>query len=135
MLGPLLHGDDWSDAVGGYCAAHGAWLDRPSGAGWIAIGDAALSFDPLAAQGLFNALYTGLAAAEACDRTLEGDPDAFLEIDDEHANIAQTYRAHLAAWYAIETRWPDSLFWMRRRDPAEASVVRSPRSSRGSGKG
>lgn len=114
MLGPLLQAGDWSGAIGGYCAAHSTWLDRPTGEGWIAVGDAALSFDPLAAQGLFNALYTGLAAAEACHRTLEGDCSAFLEIDDEHVTIAQTYRDHLAAWYALETRWSANPFWSRR---------------------
>jgi flavin-dependent dehydrogenase len=115
MLGTLLGCGDWHRAVGGYCAAHSAWLDRPTGDGWIAVGDAALSFDPLASQGLFNALYTGLAAAEACDRALEGDAAGLREIDDEHAAVARTYRAHLAAWYGAETRWPSSPFWWRRR--------------------
>lgn len=38
-------------------------LSRAAGHGWIAVGDAAMSFDPIASQGLFNALSSALAAA------------------------------------------------------------------------
>ncbi|MGC1301981.1 MAG: hypothetical protein WA840_06375, partial [Caulobacteraceae bacterium] len=114
MLGPLLASGSWEDASGGYCAAHGAWLDRPAGDGWIAAGDAALAFDPLAAQGLFNALYTGLAAAETADRWLDGDLQAPADLAGEFARIRQAYQDHLAAWYGLESRWA-SPFWARRR--------------------
>jgi hypothetical protein len=38
-------------------------LSQAAGNGWIAIGDAATSFDPISSQGLFNALSSALAAA------------------------------------------------------------------------
>lgn len=38
-------------------------LSRAAGHGWIAVGDAAISFDPITSQGLFNALSSALAAA------------------------------------------------------------------------
>jgi flavin-dependent dehydrogenase len=38
-------------------------LSRAAAANWIAVGDAAMSFDPIASQGLFNALSSALAAA------------------------------------------------------------------------
>lgn len=38
-------------------------LSRAAGEGWIAVGDAAMSFDPIASQGLFNALSSALAAS------------------------------------------------------------------------
>ena len=79
LLGPLLAGGGWDDASGGFRAAHGAWLEAPAGDGWIAAGDAALAFDPLAAQGVFNAIYMGLAAAETADRVLGGDAEAARE--------------------------------------------------------
>ena len=28
--------------------------------------------------------------------------------------VVDAYRAHLAAWYALESRWPDQPFWARR---------------------
>jgi flavin-dependent dehydrogenase len=38
-------------------------LSQAAGHKWIAVGDAAMSFDPIASQGLFNALSSALAAA------------------------------------------------------------------------
>jgi len=42
-----------------FCAM--ACFSTATGEGWLAAGDAALSLDPLSSQGLFKALYTGLA--------------------------------------------------------------------------
>ena len=99
----------------GFCAAHSVMLDRPWGEDWLAIGDAALAFDPLSSQGLFNALYTGLAGAEAAYRYLQAERGALDEYGGEVDRIDQAYRKHLAAWYRLESRWPESEFWKRRR--------------------
>ncbi|CAO3437603.1 FAD-dependent monooxygenase [Azospirillum doebereinerae] len=104
--------------LGGFCAAHGTELEPPAGEGWIAVGDAALGFDPLSSQGLFNALYTGLAGAEAADRHLSGDGAALAGYGTGIASIRDAYRAHLAGWYGLERRWPDRPFWRRRLAPA-----------------
>ncbi|MGE0425356.1 MAG: NAD(P)/FAD-dependent oxidoreductase [Reyranellaceae bacterium] len=40
-------------------------LSEAAGGGWIAIGDAAIAFDPIASQGLANALSTALVATGA----------------------------------------------------------------------
>jgi flavin-dependent dehydrogenase len=45
--------------------ASSALLSHAAGDGWIAIGDAAASFDPVTSQGLANALSTALVAAGA----------------------------------------------------------------------
>ncbi len=42
-----------------------SWLTSPIGSDFIAIGDAAQTFDPLLAQGMFHALYTGVRGAQA----------------------------------------------------------------------
>ncbi len=103
-------------------AAHSSALIPPAGDGWLAAGDAALSFDPLSSQGLFNALYTGLAAAEAADRALSGDGSALAGYVDSLARIDIAYRQNLAAWYQLERRWPNEEFW-RRRSRLAPSVV------------
>jgi flavin-dependent dehydrogenase len=104
-------------AISGFTAAHSSVLSPCAGPGWLAVGDAGLAFDPLSAQGLFNALFTGLAAAEAADRHLAGVedavPDYILTID----RIRDAYRRDLSVWYRHETRWPDNLFWRRRQSP------------------
>lgn len=123
LMAPLLPPTGGLDEMpGGFTAAHGAALAQPAGPGWFACGDAAGCFDPLSSQGLFNALYTGLATAQAADRALSGDPAGAtaLHLDRLHS-IRTAYRAHLSAWYGLEQRWPDSPFWARRHAGAGAA--------------
>jgi flavin-dependent dehydrogenase len=73
-----------------------------------------VAFDPLSSQGLLNALFPGLAAAEAADSHLRGDAGALRRYQDTIAVIVATYRQHLAQWYGMERRWPEAPFWKRR---------------------
>ena len=45
--------------------ARSSRLARFGGDGWLAAGDAAATFDPLSAQGIYFALYSGVAAGKA----------------------------------------------------------------------
>lgn len=126
-LSALLGSGDWNTAVFGICAADGARRERVSGKGWMAVGDAAIAFDPLAAQGLFNALYLGLAAAEAGSRALGGDPAALAGYAAEVEAIWAHYASAKTAWYGLERRWPNYPFWARRlprnsAPPAESAI-------------
>lgn len=73
-------------------AADSTMLERCFGAGWIAIGDAAVSYDPLASRGLVAALTGGLEAA-----SLVGAPEPRLAAwqAELEASFA-TYRAERA---------------------------------------
>jgi flavin-dependent dehydrogenase len=107
--GYALHGRPWGADAGS------ARLDRVVGDGWVAVGDAALSFDPLSSQGMLNALYTGLRAGQALDAALAGDEkplDAYARRLDE---VYRAYRRHHAVHYADERRWTERPFWSRRR--------------------
>ncbi|MGK5544291.1 FAD-dependent monooxygenase [Streptomyces sp. URMC 127] len=105
-----------------WAAAHGLRLSPPAGAGWLATGDAALSFDPLSSQGILTALHTGARAGRTVDLCLRGavtealaDYAAFLD------GIADAYRGHHAHAYSQERRWPAHPFWRRRvTSPAAA---------------
>jgi flavin-dependent dehydrogenase len=84
--------------------AGSARLDRAGGDGWLAIGDAAMSFDPISSHGLLTALSTGLAAGET-------------SLEDYAAFLDTTWRAYARmreACYASEQRWADAPFWRRR---------------------
>ena len=103
-----------ADGIAGFCPAHSSELSPVVGDGWLAAGDAALGFDPLSSQGLFNALYTGIAAAEAGYRHLHGDGDAIPGYAADLSRIHAAYLNHLRAWYGQERRWPNVPFWQRR---------------------
>jgi flavin-dependent dehydrogenase len=55
--------------------AGGARLEPLHGNGWLACGDAALSFDPLSSQGLLTALYSGKFASDFFSQQLKGKGD------------------------------------------------------------
>jgi flavin-dependent dehydrogenase len=105
------------DGEAGFTAAHGTVLSHGSGEGWLAVGDAALAFDPLAAQGLFNALYTGLAGAAAAAGYCSGDTDAFADYATAIGRIRGHYESNRLLWYGLEGRWPNAPFWQRRCTP------------------
>ena len=114
-LGALLRSCDFvADGAAGFTAAHSSALEPCAADGFLAAGDAALSFDPLSSQGLLNALFTGLAGAEAADSHLRGDAAALGRYSEAIAGIGAVYRRHLLLWYGMERRWPDAPFWRRR---------------------
>jgi flavin-dependent dehydrogenase len=106
---------EFTPEQGGFTAAHSSALDPCIGDGWIAAGDASMTFDPLSSQGLLHALFTGLAAAEASDNYLSGDTSAPIRYQCLMSGIQHAYRRHLAFSYASEARWPTARFWRRRR--------------------
>lgn len=91
--------------------ATGARLDKFAGRNWLATGDAALSFDPLSSQGIFNSLYTGMKAAEAVRQALMGDVVGVAEYVHGLEKIRAAYVSHRRLYYSIEQRWADEKFW------------------------
>lgn len=91
--------------------ACGAWLQPVYGDGWVACGDAALSFDPCAAQGIFSALFGGMAVAEALRAARSGDMAALPAYAAQCGEIRRVYRQRVRMHYAEEHRWPDAPFW------------------------
>jgi flavin-dependent dehydrogenase len=90
--------------------ACGSRLDRFVGRGWVAVGDAALAFDPLAAQGIFNALYTGMKAGEAVNAALAGDPKPLADYSRRLEEIRAAYLERRIHAYSLESRFVGS-FW------------------------
>jgi flavin-dependent dehydrogenase len=96
----------------GYREAGSSRLDEFAGHGWIAVGDAAIGFDPLSAQGLFNALHTGMSAARVLSQTT--DNDKTRELTSYRHSVEQVwsiYKQRRNSFYAQETRWPNTSFW------------------------
>lgn len=94
--------------------AHSAHAQPCAGPGWLAIGDAAISCDPIVSRGLFNALYTAQIGAAACDAFLRGNTTSLSDYAQGIRSIQNSYREHLADCYNAETRWPQHPFWHRR---------------------
>lgn len=92
-----------------------AALEEITGQGWLAVGDAACSYDPLTSYGLTSALGSGIYAGLAIAGHLAGQPealDAYCQVQQKTFNQCMAMLQHQ---YQLETRWPDSVFWQRRR--------------------
>lgn len=101
-------------------------LDRAAGHRWLAVGDAALAFDPLSSKGIGNALYTGLCAARAILAHDGGDAQATARYASHLRAIHHAYRTQLAAVYAQERRWAGKPFWARRHARAPSGHEARP---------
>ena len=97
---------------------HSRRLDRAGGPGWLAVGDAATSLDPLSSQGIFKALRSGIFGAYAAADALAERAGASALYDRHVAAEFDGYLRARALFYEQETRWPDCEFWRRRRSPA-----------------
>lgn len=104
-------------------SARSQCLDAAVGSGWLATGDAAMAFDPLASQGIVKALDHGRRAAAAIAAHLGGD-DASLET--YALDLKREYAAFQSTrirYYGMERRWPRSIFWSRRSADSAASAA------------
>ena len=91
-------------------------LDTCAGDRWLAVGDAACTWDPLSSQGVAKALRSGISASRAICRHLSGDPQALTAYGDRIATEYDDYLDKRAAYYAMEQRWPGSPFWRCRHE-------------------
>ena len=103
-----------ADAPAIIVPAFSARLGSAGGDGWLAVGDAAASYDPLSSQGICSALKQGVTAAAALDAALDGDTGG---VRDYAAGVQSMYADYLTqrtAFYRRERRWPESDFWRQR---------------------
>jgi flavin-dependent dehydrogenase len=87
------------------------WLDTPVGPGWLAIGDAAFSSDPLGSQGLLRALETAEKAAALVLSRSENSDGVERDYRDFLVDYRDRFLRDRKSYYAAEQRWPDAPFW------------------------
>ena len=91
-------------------------LGQSAGDGWLAVGDAAVTEDPLASNGLVTALKSGLeGAAVVADQLASKSNDmgsGYARRVSMNHDASMTLRI---AYYRMEPRWRSSPFWARRQ--------------------
>jgi flavin-dependent dehydrogenase len=90
--------------------------ERVAAGNRLAVGDAAMAFDPLSSQGICKALHSGMAAAEAILASRRGRADAIEQYARDAAAGFSRYLQARTAYYRQEGRWPNSEFWRRRHE-------------------
>jgi flavin-dependent dehydrogenase len=91
-------------------------LARFTGDGWLAVGDAASTFDPLSSAGITKGLRSGVMAAYAIGDYFRDDRSGLVKYEAILNREFEKYLATRTAFYRQEQRWPNSLFWRRRQD-------------------
>ncbi|HXG93548.1 MAG TPA: tryptophan 7-halogenase [Blastocatellia bacterium] len=107
-------------------SANSSRLEKVVGDGWLAVGDAAASYDPLSSQGISTALALGIKAAAAIRNFFNNEPAALDNYESAIEKMFDEYIANRARYYSIERRWPDSPFWQRRQALAETASRQIP---------
>jgi 2-polyprenyl-6-methoxyphenol hydroxylase-like FAD-dependent oxidoreductase len=87
-------------------------MERVTGTGWLAVGDAAMNFDPLSAHGITVALRSGIDGAQAL---LADSPEAFSAYEERLLGAFQRYQHECQRFYQAERRYPDAPYWAARR--------------------
>jgi flavin-dependent dehydrogenase len=82
------------------------------GEGFLAIGDALYSFDPISSQGLFHSLASAASAARAI---AAGSADALQRHRHEMQAVADRYLVHWHGTYQGPARFGGYPFWQRRQ--------------------
>ncbi|MGA9638146.1 NAD(P)/FAD-dependent oxidoreductase [Flavobacterium sp.] len=105
----------------GTVAANSSKLNQVTGKQWVALGDAAVSFDPLSSQGMFNAMANAmqltelLLALNLVKEPTESKNRVFYEIYSQQINqVWEHYMKHKNIFYNQEKRFKDEAFWSRR---------------------
>lgn len=126
-------------------AAHSQSLNPVCGPGWLAVGDAASSYDPLSSLGLFKALRNGLIAAYAVGDLLDDSLRVGAGIERRpaltkyQALMRAEFRDYLrkrSLYYGMEQRFRRHEFWRRRhgtpgvRESARRTGIPEPESTR-----
>jgi len=90
-------------------------LDIAAAEEWLAVGDAASTFDPLSSQGILKALREGVFASYAIgDWLTRGDATGLHRYRRFIRAEFDSYRETRTKYYREEQRWPSHEFWRRR---------------------
>ena len=95
------------------CPAYSSALQQCIGDNWLAIGDAAVSFDPLSSYGMTSALSGAFYASQAILRHFKGDVE---HLQTYQTLIQRNYLSYLVRREQEYRKIPadKSLFWQRR---------------------
>ena len=83
-----------------FVSADSGILESLAGQHWLAIGDAAFSYDPIASHGIMMAMVTARDAAQAIEQRLNGQHDAFEHYNALFWHAFQRYAQQRQQFYA-----------------------------------
>lgn len=98
-------------------------LDKITEDSWMAIGDAATTYDPITSQGIIKSVTHGMRAAEIIDHYSKGSKEALLHFENEVKEQYGLYKDSRSYFYELEQRWPKSDFWAEMQIAKQKSYI------------
>lgn len=95
-------------------SAHSQIRNKISGIGWLTVGDAAASYDPLSSAGILKGFRMGHFAANQIDQWSTGNKKALADYNQQVQAEYQDYLQQKQSYYQLENRWLAHPFWYKR---------------------
>jgi flavin-dependent dehydrogenase len=99
------------------CPSQSRKIEKIYGDGWLAVGDSAMSCDPLSSAGIYKGFAMAWLAARALKGHFSSEAGALEGYDEQATGLYEDYLKTRAYFYRFVTRWPKSDFWLRRQTP------------------
>lgn len=94
-----------------FVAAGDSILTQVYGEQWIAIGDAALTYDPIASHGIMLALVSARDATEVISQYFQGSSNGLVAYQQLMQTSFHYYRQQRQLFYAQEQRFSNAKYW------------------------
>ncbi len=96
-------------------AAHTQHLSSVSGKAWLAVGDAASSYDPISSLGIFKSITMSMYASYTVLDFLKGDSSGLKKYQSIIDRDYRAYKKKKQEYYTQEKRFKEYPFWKRRQ--------------------
>jgi len=103
------------------CPASSHFTEPTAAPGWLAIGDACYSVDPLTSGGVFHALYTAISSADYLLDYSGGRAAALGDLSEANRQRFESYLQQRTTIYRSVTHFPGSKYWERRHERVSLS--------------
>lgn len=117
-INSLFEGNEDHIEYHGTVSANSTRLAQVAGQQWAALGDAAISFDPLSSQGMFNAMASAMQLKKLIHQYDVVNNQGVKEFETAYTHqidqIWNHYLHHKKIFYQAEKRWKEAPFWKRR---------------------
>jgi flavin-dependent dehydrogenase len=91
--------------------ANSSILEKVSGENWLAVGDAAASYDPLSSQGILTAMTDSMSASDIIRKYSKGKDRSLEEYNKRIITNFINYLKKRDYYYNLEKRWSNNAFW------------------------
>lgn len=114
LLGPALANVQLASPEFHTFPIYSSLLEQTYGEHWLAVGDAAATYDPIASQGLYKALSDGVTAGRVLAAVLQGQRQELEQYDRGVKERYARYFDQRCGLYEQERRWAGAEFWRNR---------------------